>query len=215
VNVTLFTVNPPEIVTVAPLTNPVPAMLKVIEVLFGTLCGRADVGDVIVGGATMLKHPVHEPMPASPFVTVTLRDPVGAFEATLMLAVSWVADTKVVELTVIPAPEKDTTAPLVYPVPVTVMFWFVAPCPRELGLVEVTVGAAFTVKHPLQVATPASPFVMVTSLVAAVALLVIVMLAFTCVADTNVVEFTVMPVPEKAAERAPPLTNPDPVTVMV
>ena len=59
----------------------------------------------------------------------------------------------------------------------------------------------------------ASPFVTVMLRNPVVAPVVMVMFAVTWVADTNVVEFTVMPVPEKAVARLPPLTNPVPVTV--
>ncbi len=44
-----------------------------------------------------------------------------------MLAVSEVALPNVVELTVIPVPEKVAAAPVTNPVPVIVMFWLVAP----------------------------------------------------------------------------------------
>ena len=41
------------------------------------------------------------------------------------------------------------------------------------------------------------------------------MFAVTCVAETKVVEFTVMPLPEKVAARPAPLTKPVPFTVDV
>ena len=44
-----------------------------------------------------------------------------------------------------PVPLNATVAPFTKPVPVIVMFWLVAPCPLELGDVEVTVGPALTV----------------------------------------------------------------------
>jgi hypothetical protein len=47
-----------------------------------------------------------------------------------------------VELTVIPVPENEATAPLTKLVPVMLMLWLVAPCPRELGFADVTVGVA-------------------------------------------------------------------------
>ncbi len=71
-----------------------------------------------------------------------------------------------------------------------------------------------TVKHPVQVPFPASGFVTVTSLALTVAPAAIVMFAVTCVAETNVVEFTVIPVPEKVAASPAPVTNPVPFTVM-
>ena len=80
-----------------------------------------------VGAAFTVKTLVPVAFPASGLVTVTLPAPVVAVAATAMLAVSEVALTKVVELTVIPAAEKVAAAPLTKPVPVTVMFWLVAP----------------------------------------------------------------------------------------
>ncbi len=70
-----------------------------------------------------------------------------------------------------------------------------------------------TVKHPVHVAFPASGFVTVTSLALTVAPAAIVIFAVTCVAETNVVELTVMPVPEKVAARPAPVTKPVPFTV--
>jgi hypothetical protein len=154
----------------------------------------------------------HDPEPASELVTVTLREFAVAFPATVMLAVSDVAETNVVEFTVIPVPEKLVLAPEANPEPLIVMFWLAAPWPRELGLVDATVGAAFTVKQLEHDPTPASGFVTVTLPAPVVAFPATVMLAVSDVAETNVVEFTVMPDPENVA--AAPLTNPDPVIVM-
>ena len=170
--------------------------------------------EVTVGAAFTVKHPVHVALPASEFVTVTFRAPVVAPAVIVMFAVTCVAETNVVEFTVMPVPEKVAAAPLANPVPLTVTFWLDTPWPLDDGLVEVTVGAALTVKHPVQVAFPASGFVTVTSLALTVAPAVIVMFAVTCVAETNVVEFTVMPVPEKVAARPAPVTKPVPFTVM-
>jgi hypothetical protein len=85
-------------------------------------------------------------------VTVTSRAVVGAFDAIEMLATTSVDETKVVELRVIPVPEKEIVAPFEKPEPCTVTFWFVAPCPSELGVVDVTAGPGTTVKHPLHFA---------------------------------------------------------------
>ena len=74
-----------------------------------------------------LKQLVQEPAPPSALVAVILRVPVVAVEAMVRLAVSWVALTKVVELTVTPLPDTVTTAPLTKLVPVTVTFCAVAP----------------------------------------------------------------------------------------
>src|ERR671936_329917 len=95
---------------------------------------------------------------------VTSRVPVLAFEAIVMFAVKWLAWLKVVELTVIPEPNDAASAgPLSKLVPVIVTFWLVAPCPREAGLVEDTVGGPLTVNAPLAVAVPAPGLVTVTS----------------------------------------------------
>jgi hypothetical protein len=80
-----------------------------------------------VGLAFTVKQLLHEPLPASGFVTVTLPAPVVAPAETVMLAVSEVADTKVVEFTVIPDPVNVAAALDTNPVPVTVMFWLLAP----------------------------------------------------------------------------------------
>jgi hypothetical protein len=161
-----------------------------------------------------VKHPVQVPTPASGLVTRTSPAPVVAPAKTVTLAVSWVADTNVVEFTVMPEAENVAAAPETNPVPLTVMLWLVAPRPLELGLADVTVGLAFTVKQVEHVPVPASPLVTVIDRKLVVALPEIVMFAVTCVAETNVVEFTVMPEPEKEVARLPPLTNPVPVTVM-
>ena len=63
------------------------------------------------------------------------------------------------------------------PVPVMVTFWLVAPWPRDAGLVEVTVGAALTVKTSVPVAVLPSPLVTVTLRSPVVAVAGIVMLA--------------------------------------
>src|SRR5919204_229136 len=150
-------------------------------------------------------------MPASGLVTVTSPAPVVAVAAMVMLAVSEVLDTNVVELTVMPVPENDTVAPDTMLVPVTVMFWLVAPWPRELGLAAVTVGAPFTVNTPVPAPMPVSGFVTVTSRAPVVALVAMVMLAVSVMLDTNVVELTVMPVPEN--DTVAPDTKLVPVTV--
>jgi hypothetical protein len=76
-----------------------------------------------------VKQLAHVALPASGFVTVTLRAPVVAPAATVMFAVTCVAETKVVEFTVMPVPEKVAARPppLTNPVPFTVTFWLVAP----------------------------------------------------------------------------------------
>ena len=67
------------------------------------------------------------PVPESGLVTVTLRGPAVALPARLTLSVSSVDESTVVELTVIPVPEKDAEAPLRKCEPVTVTVWLLAP----------------------------------------------------------------------------------------
>ncbi len=83
--------------------------------------------DDTVGAAFTVKQFVHEPLPASGLVTVTFPAPVVAPAETVMLAVSEVEETNVVEFTVIPDPEKADVAPLTNPVPVIVMDWLEVP----------------------------------------------------------------------------------------
>src|SRR5437764_8659851 len=147
----------------------------------------------------------------SGLVTVTSRTPDAALAATVMLAVSDVEVLKVVELTVMPVPENVAVAPFTNPVPAMVMLWLVAPWPRELGLVEVTVGAASTVKIPVPVAEALSGFVTVTLRDPVVAPDAMVMLTVSEVELLKVVELTVIPVPEN--EAVAPLTKLVPVIV--
>ncbi len=210
-NVVELTVIPvPENVAAAPDTNPVPVI--VMSWLVAPCPRDAGLVDVTVGAALTVNTLVPVPVPASGFVTVTSRAPVAAPAETVMLAVSEVALTNVVELTVIPVPENAAVAPETKPVPVIVMFWLVAPWARELGLVEETVGPLLTVKTLEPVPTPASGLVTVTLRAPVVAFAATVMLAVNEVALTNVVELTVIPVPENAA--VAPETKPVPVIVM-
>jgi hypothetical protein len=169
--------------------------------------------EVTVGAALTVNTPVPVPTPPSGLVTVTLRAPVVAPAAIAMFAVSCVALTNVVELTVIPVPENDAASPvpLTKLVPVIVTLKLVAPLSPELGLVEVTVGPALTVNTFVPVPTPPSGLVTVTLRVPVVAPDAIVMFAVSDVALTNVVELTVIPVPENDADA--PLTKPVPVIV--
>jgi hypothetical protein len=84
---------------------------------------------VTVGAALTVKTPVPVPTPASPLVSVTLRVPVVAAPEIVMLAVTEVELTKVVEFTVIPVPENEAAsgAPETKFVPVIVMLWLAAP----------------------------------------------------------------------------------------
>ncbi len=80
-------------------------------------------------------------------------------------------------------------------------------------MADVTVGAAFTVKIEPLVAVLPSPFVTVKVRVPVAAPLAIEMLMLKEVGLFTVVEFTVMPLPEKTVAKALPLTKPVPVTV--
>jgi hypothetical protein len=158
-----------------------------------------------------VKQPVQTAEPPSVFVTVTSPAPSVAAPEMVTLAVSCVDDTKVVEFTVIPVAEKADDAPVAKPVPVIVTLALVAPRPLELGLVDVTVGGALTVKHPEQDPLSRSVFVTVMFRVPVVAFAASVMLAVNEVGETKVVELTVIPVPENDATA--PEANPVPVIV--
>lgn len=120
---------------------------------------------------------------------------------------------KVVLFTVIPSPENETDAPETKSEPPTVTFWLLAPRGRESGSAEETVGAgeAVTRKHPLQEPARPSGLVTVTSRAVVGASGATVRFARRAVLLTNVVLFTLMPVPEK--ERAAPEAKPVPLTV--
>src|ERR1700761_313788 len=115
----------------------------------------------MVGAALTVNAAVAVAASPSGLVTVRLRARVAAALAMVMLAVSWVALTYVVELTVIPVPENEATAPEMKFVPVIVTLRLVAPWSAEVGLAEVVVGpstvaaplAALGVDHDLQTAS--------------------------------------------------------------
>ena len=109
-----------------------------------------------------------------------------------------------------PRPENVAAAPVRNPVPLTVMSWPVAPWPRLDGVALVAVGFAFTVKHAVHDPTPASPFVTVTLRGSSVAPPATSIFTVNSVPETNVVELTVIPVPENTAASGAPATNPDP-----
>ena len=138
-----------------------------------------------------------EPTPASGLVTITVRAPVLADASTEIVAFSSVELVKLVDSTVTPDP-KDAVAPLTKLVPLIAMTCLAAPWPRELGFVEVTVGAPLTVKAFSFEPTPSSGLVTVTLRAPVVAPDSIVIFAVSSVALTNVVELTVTPVPKDA-----------------
>ena len=144
---------------------------------------------------------------------VRLRAPAAAAASIVTLTVSDVADVNVTELTVIPVPENVAVAPDWKPVPATTRFWLTAPCPREAGVTDVTVGGVTTVKPPVRLLAPLSGLVTVTSRRPTVAVEATVTLTSNCVELTNVAVLTEIPVPENVT--AAPLTKLVPVTVTV
>lgn len=153
----------------------------------------------------------------SPLVIDTARGPVAAVDEMVIVAVSVVELVNVAELTVIPAPNDAASAgPLSKLLPVIVMLWFVAPCPRELGLVGLLVlsaGAGLIEKRLFVVTVVWSGLVTVTPSLPVLAVEAIEMFAVSCVALTNVVELTVMPA--KPKETVAPGRKFVPVIVML
>jgi hypothetical protein len=200
-----LTVMPvPENEAVAPLTKPVP--LIVMLWLLAPCPSELGLVEETVGAGLTVKPPLLVAVLPSPLVIDTSRGPVAADADTVTFALSWVALVKVIELTVIPDPNEAASEPLMKPVPVIVMAWLLAPCPRELGLNEEIVGAALTV-NALALAMLPSPLVTVTVRRPMVAVEEIVMFAVTEVALTNVVELTVTPAPPNDAASAGPLSK--------
>ena len=101
-----------------------------------------------------------------------------------------VADDTVTELTVTPVPENTAVALAWKPVPATTRFWLTAPCPREAGVTDVTVGGVTTVKPPVRLLAPLSGLVTVTSRGPTVAVEATVTLTSNCVEFTNVAVLT-------------------------
>ena len=144
--------------------------------------------------------------------TVTGRVPTVALVSMEMLAVIVVALTNADELTVIPGPNEVTVAVFRKPVPVKVIVWLAAPCPRDEGLVLVTVGVAATVKHAVHEPDWVSVFATVMFRAPGVAFVAMSMFTVSCVEESRVVEFTVIPVPEN--EAVAPAAKLVPVTTM-
>jgi len=142
-----------------------------------------------------------------------LRAPIVAPAAIVMFAVNCVALTKAILFTVMPEPLKLAVAPLTKPVPVIVMFSFVAPWPLLFGLVEVTAGAALTVNTPVPVPVPPSVFVTVTLRAPVAAPAATVTGTVIVVAFATVTAPVAMPVPLNTT--VAPLAKPVPVIVTV
>jgi hypothetical protein len=209
-NVVELTVMPVlEKAAVAPVAKPVPVIVTLL--LTEPRGSAAGVIAVTVRGPVTLKTPVPNAAAPPGSVTVTLRAPTAAVAAMVMLAVTLVALTNVVEFTVMPLPENTVVAPVAKPVPVMVTFWAVVPWASDAGLTAVIVPDPVTVKRPVPDATPPPVLVTVTLLKPRVAVGAIVTSAVTSVELTKVVERTVMPALEK--EATAPLAKPTPVIV--
>ena len=121
-------INPSALMAKAgePVGNPVadqvlppPPPVDVIWKLYGT--PKAPPGGLLlITGAWVTVNRGFAMLLPLTFVTATLRVPTTAVEATVMLAVSWLALRKVVKLTVIPSP-KFTVEGLRKPDPLMVM----------------------------------------------------------------------------------------------
>ena len=181
--------------TVAPVWNPVPAMLTDVPPALGPLLG---VTDATVGAATYVKQPVHVPVCESGFVTITLTRPLACAVVVPVMLVALTVETVSAD------PPSDTVAPAWNPLPATVTA--VPPAAGPLfGLTEATVGAATKVKQPVQVPVCVSGFV-TTTFTAPLACAVVV--------PVIVVGLTVATVrADPPKETVAPLWNPLPVRV--
>ena len=149
--------------------------------------------------------------PPSGFVSVTVWLPRLAPDSIVMLAISSVEDLNVVELTTMPDPNEDV-APLTKPLPL-IATDSLPPRSPELGLTDVTFGAASTVKAPDSESDPPSVFVTVTARAPVLANELIEILTVSSVELRTVVDSTVMPDPEK--DGLAPLAKPVPLIVIV
>ena len=120
------------------MSKPVPTIVTLR--LLAPVAPLLGLVEAIVGAGSTVNTAVPVVMLPSPLVTVTSRAPVGAAPAIVMFAVSSVALTKLVELTVIPVPEKldASDPPLAKPAPTMLTSCPVAPWSSDEGLVEVT-----------------------------------------------------------------------------
>ena len=98
------------------------------------------VGAGLPAPASTVKPLVSVALWPSVLVTVTLRVPVVAVDWILMLAVIFVAELNVQELTVMPAPKAQVGEARKF-VPVSTTLRFEAPWLPEVGLREANVGA--------------------------------------------------------------------------
>jgi len=191
--------------TVAPATKPVPASVTAVPPALAPLLG---VTELTVGAATYVKQPVHVPLCASGFVTVTLAAPAACAVVVPVMLVPVTLETVTGE------PPSEAVAPLWKLVPV--MVTDVPPTAGPLvGASELTIGAgARYVKQPVHV--PLCVSVLVTTTFtdpAACAVVVPVMLVDAIVATVraeppnDTVAPTPKPVPATVTE-VPPAVAP-------
>ena len=140
-----------------------------------------------------MKQPTQEPVPLSGLTTFTVLTPVVVPEAIVILAVSLVELTKVIEFSVMPAPNL-AVAPAWKREP-RMSTERVAPLAPVFGEVDVGAGAGVIVRHPVHVAEPA-PVITVTFRAPMGAVAVAFTLMVNLMLLTKAVETTVTPDPD-------------------
>src|ERR1035441_9409487 len=109
--------------------------------------------ELIVGPVTTIKQLEQLAVPPLPLVSFNVYVPVAEPGLTVTLTVSVVVVTAVtLPVTPMLGPVNFTLAGLRKPVPLTVTFTLVAPCPNVDGFNDVTVGGASICRHPVHVA---------------------------------------------------------------
>src|SRR3954468_18059419 len=111
----------------------------------------------MTGPVLTVKHPAHEAVPPSGFVTVTSRAPTGAVDATEIINVSTVALVTVTDLIVTSEPLTATVEPATKPLPFSFTVRHDAPCPNDFGDNEVAVTGAVAVGTTTFEAADAGP----------------------------------------------------------
>jgi len=139
--------------TVAPVANPVPAIVTEVPPADAPVFG---VTDATVGaGATYVKQPAQVPLCVSVFVTTTFTAPAACAVVTPVIVVALTVETVSAD------PPNETVAPVWNPVPATVTD--VPPAVGPLvGATDVTVGATTYAKHELHVPLCVSELVTTT-----------------------------------------------------
>jgi hypothetical protein len=165
----------PPIVTVAPLTNPVPAIVTLVPPPIGPEFG---VIELTVGGGTNVKQAEQVPDCVSGFVTTTFTVPATCAGVVAVIVVAFTTVTPVAAV-----PPMVTVAPPTKPVPLIVTL--VPPAVGPLvGAIPLTVGGGPTnVKQPAQLPDCASGFVTVTvaAPAACAGVVAVIVVAFTTV----------------------------------